>query len=467
MGSQSSQSPQSPKPQSPKPKPSHSNHEISEKLKLDLLLHCGEDATSALLTFLFTHPSMVRHKKKIVVRYDKVTGFYTIHAHCDFIYLKVQKSGHVFPRGFFVAIIDGKVEKVSAFYPKFENIKDEDFVKFIDETGKKVRVAFKVSGSLITVTVRVGANGELEIVATTKKSSSDNDFNTSAKKILLESLGDRAPKFIKWLHDNKLSLSFEFASPDPLHGEHGSKIKKAHLVLIGIFDKNADRHMAYAEIEGMLKEFPEINMVEYIEVDATKENIEKIKDYFNATKSAPSMRYIHIKEGLYKLFQGQEVFYGGNHDYPRYYGEMLEGLIISTEDFSLLAKLKYLAYVGNTMLLRYFFGLVLNRGRRYKPGVRLDADADADAEIEADADAAEIVPEVEAEIVPEVVTIEDKDIAAKVKHLFKNFGYEGEEDYIEYVKGWVRYLQNKREQLGPNSSYLDELELYKATTSSV
>jgi hypothetical protein len=148
---------------------------------------------------------------------------------------------------------------------------------------------------------------------------------------------------------------------------------------------------------------------------------------------------------------------------------MLEGLIISTEDFSLLAKLKYLAYVGNTMLLRYFFGLVLNRGRRYKPGVRLDADADADAdaEIEADAeidaDADALVPEIEAEIVPEVVTIEDKDIEAKVKHLFKNFGYEGEEDYIEYVKGWVRYLRNKREQLGPNSSYLDELELYKAS----
>lgn len=444
-----------------------SSHEISEKLKLELLLHCNDekDATSALLTFLFTDPSMVRHKKKIVVRYDKVTGFYTIHAHCDFIYLKVQKSGHVFPRGFFVAIVDGKVEKVSAFYPKFENIKDEDFDKFIDETGKKVRLAFKVSGSLITVTVKVGAYGELEIVATTKKSSSDNDFNTSAKKILLESLGDRAPEFIKWLHDNKLSLSFEFASPDPMHGEHGSKIKKAHLVLIGIFDKKADKHKTYAEILDLLKDFPEINMVEYIEVDATKENIEKIKDYFNATKSDPSMRYIDICEGLRELFPG--VSKRGNHDYLRDYGDMLEGLIISTEDLSLLAKLKYLAYVGNTMLLRYFFGLILNRGRRYKPGVRLDADADADAdadleiETEDTAEAAALTSE------PEVVTIEDKDIEAKVKHLFKNFGYKGDEDYIQYVKGWRDYLQNKREQLGPNSSYLDELELYKATTSSV
>jgi hypothetical protein len=198
-------------------------------------------------------------------------------------------------------------------------------------------------------------------------------------------------------------------------------------------------------------------MVEYIEVDATEENIEKIKDYFNATKSDPSMRYIDICEGLCKLFPG--VFKHGNHNYLRDYGDMLEGLIISTEDFSYLAKLKYLAYVGNTMLLRYFFGLILNRGRRYKPGLRLDADDDLEADIEDTA--AVLTPE------PEVVTIEDKDIEAKVKHLFKNFGYKGEEDYFQYVKGWVRYLQNKREQLGPNSSYLDELELYKTTTSSV
>lgn len=442
----------------------------SENLMLDLISYCNEkeNPTAVLLKYLFSDPIMAKNRKKIVVQYDSDNKIYSIFSRFDNIYKNVADAGYVFPRGFFVTIEDNNVKTLCAFYPKFENIKEQNWQSLIKETEKvepgKLCCAIKISGSLMFVAVKVEKNGVLELIFFTKKSLKDSIFTITAKKILLDSLGNRTSEFIQLLHDKNLSLSFEFVSPDPIHGEHGSKVNKPHVVVIACLNNKTNKNMTYAEIEEVFKNFPEINIVEYIEVNATKENIERLKKFYFETRSNLSIKYPDFKKGLYDTFEkeGEEVFKGGNHNYLELYGYDFEGAVVSTKNFSVLFKMKYLGYVGNTMLLRYFFGLILNRERTFK--YLIDSVTDASANVvnpESDATVAlkSELPE------PEVVIIEDKDIEDKVKQLFKNFGYEGEDDYIMYVKGWVKYLQNKQAQLGPKSLYLDELELYKETIS--
>ena len=300
---------------------------------------------------------------------------------------------------------------MNSFYGKFENIKPTDYEKFMNENGY-LDLSVKVSGTLIMVSCKDG-----KLIIATKKSLNDNNkFTNLAKKVLDETLGHKKEDFIKFIGENKYCLSFELASADANLGEHASKIEKTHLVLLSIYDNNTNTYLELSTIEEILKDkFPEITVVSYLKIRATPENIETIQNFYEKTKSDTEMTFTKIwTDGFVQLF-GDSAVVGGNYDYLEMYGDMLEGVIISRDDNTFLAKMKYLRYVRMTMLFRNIF-------KNIKDDKKIN-------------------------------------IEEMVNKLFNNFGYTGHETLIDDLNNWKDYLTKNKESL--EMSYLAHYDIFK------
>ncbi len=211
-------------------------------------------------------------------------------------------------------------------------------------------------------------------------------------------------------------MSFELASADANLGEHASKIEKTHLVLLSIYDNNTNTYLELSTIEEILKDkFPEITVVSYLKIRATPENIETIQKFYEKTKSDTEMTFTKIwTDGFMQLF-GDSAVVGGNYDYLEMYGDMLEGVIISRDDNTFLAKMKYLRYVRMTMLFRNIF-------KNIKDDKKIN-------------------------------------IEEMVNKLFNNFGYTGNETLIDDLNNWKDYLTKNKESL--EMSYLAHYDIFK------
>lgn len=375
-------------------------------IKLKEASEKGNNKTSLLVNALLKY-------KDIKVIYNEDTGIYSIFTYKDYLYKKISKDlGVIFPRGFNVIINgDNDIERVNSFYGKFENIKSTDYEKFMNENGY-LYLSVKVSGTLIMVSCK-----DRKLIIATKKSLNDNNkFTNLAKEVLDKKLGHKKEDFIKFIDENKYCLSFELASADANLGEHASKIEKTHLVLLSIYDNNTNTYLELLTIEEILKDkFPEITVVSYLKIRATPENIETIQNFYEETKSKTEMTFTQIwTDGFVQLF-GDSAVVGGNYDYLEMYGDMLEGVIISRDDNTFLAKMKYLRYVRMTMLFRNIF-------KNIKDDKKIN-------------------------------------IEEMVNKLFNNFGYTGNETLIDDLNNWKDYLTKNKESL--EMSYLAHYDIFK------
>lgn len=373
-------------------------------IKLKEAAKKGKNKTALLVNALLKY-------KDVKVIYNEVTRVWSIYTHKDHLYKKISKDlGVIFPRGFNVIINGDNIEIVNSFYGKFENIKPGDYEKFINYI-KYFYISLKASGTLIMVSCL-----DEKLIIATKKSLNENDFTNLAKEVLDKTLGHKKEDFIKFIGENKYCLSFELASADANLGEHASKIEKTHLVLLSIYDNNTNTYLELSTIEEILKDkFPEITVVSYLKIRATPENIETIQKFYEKTKSDTEMTFTKIwTDGFVQLF-GDSAVVGGNYDYLEMYGDMLEGVIISRDDNTFLAKMKYLRYVRMTMLFRNIF-------KNIKDDKKIN-------------------------------------IEEMVNKLFNNFGYTGNETLIDDLNNWKDYLTKNKESL--EMSYLAHYDIFK------
>lgn len=364
----------------------------------------GNTKTSCLVRDLLKY-------KDVKVRYNVKTRIYSLFAYNDSIYQKISKDlGVIFPRGFNVIINGDNIERVNSFLGKFGNIRSTDYTNIININGY-LYLLVKVSGTLIMVSCL-----DEKLIIATKKSLNENDFTNLAKEVLDKKLGRKKEDFIKFIGENKYCLSFELASADAKVGEHASKIKETHLVLLSIYDNNTNTYLELSTIEEILKDkFPEITVVSYLKIRATPENIETIQNFYEKTKSDTEMTFTKIwTDGFVQLF-GDSDSLGGNYKYLEMYGDMLEGVIISRDDNTFLAKMKYLRYVRMTMLFRNIF-------KNIKDDKKIN-------------------------------------IEEMVNKLFNNFGYTGNETLIDDLHNWKDYLTKNKESL--EMSYLAHYDIFK------
>jgi hypothetical protein len=364
----------------------------------------GNTKTSCLVRDLLKY-------KDVKVRYNEDTGIYSIFTYKDYLYKKISKDlGVIFPRGFNVIINGDNIERVNSFLGKFGNIRSTYYTNIININGY-LYLSVKVSGTLIMASCL-----DEKLIIATKKSLNENDFTNLAKEVLGKKLGRKKEDFIKFIGENKYCLSFELASADAKVGEHASKIKETHLVLLSIYDNNTNTYLELSTIEEILKDkFPEITVVSYLKIRATPENIETIQNFYEKTKSDTEMTFTKIwTDGFVQLF-GDSAVVGGNYDYLEMYGDMLEGVIISRDDNTFLAKMKYLRYVRMTMLFRNIF-------KNIKDDKKIN-------------------------------------IEEMVNKLFNNFGYTGHETLIDDLNNWKDYLTKNKESL--EMSYLAHYDIFK------
>jgi hypothetical protein len=364
----------------------------------------GNTKTSCLVRDLLKY-------KDVKVRYNEDTGIYSIFTYKDYLYKKISKDlGVIFPRGFNVIINGDNIERVNSFLGKFGNIRSTYYTNIININGY-LYLSVKVSGTLIMASCL-----DEKLIIATKKSLNENDFTNLAKEVLGKKLGRKKEDFIKFIGENKYCLSFELASADAKVGEHASKIKETHLVLLSIYDNNTNTYLELSTIEEILKDkFPEITVVSYLKIRATPENIETIQNFYEKTKSDTEMTFTKIwTDGFVQLF-GDSADVGGNYDYLEMYGDMLEGVIISRDDNTFLAKMKYLRYVRMTMLFRNIF-------KNIKDDKKIN-------------------------------------IEEMVNKLFNNFGYTGHETLIDDLNNWKDYLTKNKESL--EMSYLAHYDIFK------
>ena len=373
-------------------------------IKLKEAAKKGKNKTALLVNALLKY-------KDVKVRYNVKTRIYSIFTYKDYLYKKISKDlGVIFPRGFNVIINGDNIERVNSFLGKFGNIRLTDYTNIININGY-LYLSVKVSGTLIMASCL-----DEKLIIATKKSLNENDFTNLAKKVLDETLGHKKEDFIKFIGENKYCLSFELASADANLGEHASKIEKTHLVLLSIYDNNTNTYLELSTIEEILKDkFPEITVVSYLKIRATPENIETIQKFYEKTKSDTEMTFTKIwTDGFVQLF-GDSAVVGGNYDYLEMYGDMLEGVIISRDDNTFLAKMKYLRYVRMTMLFRNIF-------KNIKDDKKIN-------------------------------------IEEMVNKLFNNFGYTGNETLIDDLNNWKDYLTKNKESL--EMSYLAHYDIFK------